>query len=165
VTRPADPPSQFTLHVSVAQRWWLRHLPEAGRAEEFFRESVLPRNVWFIAADTLELDVLSAIAKDLATELDPLLAEQLATDVSLTLAQMRRAGTLRLAPHEPLLRAAIIAVSIYQLPLPDALAIALAQDSGQPLLLADRALYDYLLTLQPMHPGLSLAWLADQVDG
>ncbi|HTE86086.1 MAG TPA: hypothetical protein VK821_15280 [Dehalococcoidia bacterium] len=51
------------------------------------------------------------------------------------------------------------------MPLSDALAIVLAQNSGQPLLLADRVLYDYLLTLQPIYPAQTLAWLADQVDG
>jgi len=57
------------------------------------------------------------------------------------------------------------ATSIHRVPLSDALAIVLAQNSGQPLLLADRVLYDYLLTLQPIYPAQTLAWLADQVDG
>lgn len=121
---------RFTLHTSVAMRWWLYHLPEADAAARFLYERLSTRRVELVAVDTLPLHVLDAIASDLGSELDTFLAEGLAVDVPALFARLQREGILRFMPHQSLFGAAMLTTSLHGVAFADALAITASQDSN-----------------------------------
>lgn len=165
MTLPAESQHRFTLHPSVAQCWWLRHLPDAGFSAQFLDQQVITGSVHLVAPDILEFDLLNAIVSDLVEALDSGLVQQVAIDVRNTLILVQRIGRLRLTAHGPLLRPAVIIASLHRIPLIDAIAMALAQNSGWPLLVGDRAVYERLHGLVPLEPPLDVVWLPVQMQG
>lgn len=163
MTQPSATHALYTLHPSVAKKWWLYHLSSASEAERFRYERIDSHAVRLVAVDTLLFQVLDEIAKDLGESLDLFLTQTLADDVMALFADLQDAEILELVPHQSLLRAAMIRAGRYHISFADALAVALARDSGWPLLLADRALYDALKPLEATEPRLSVVWLVDEL--
>lgn len=154
-------PGEAVLHLDVAKRWWLRHLPYSAEAERLLHETLASRAVYFIAVEGLLSDVLREFVHDLGDDLDPFLARQIAGDAIALFDQFRTEQLLRMLPREPLLRSALLACARYHLSFDDALAMRLAEESGSPLLIADPVLYEVLIPLERELPNFHLAWLGD----
>jgi hypothetical protein len=61
-----EPSRVVVLHISVAVRWWLRHLPDATLAERLLFDSVPRRETRLSIHTGMENRVLDEVARDLA---------------------------------------------------------------------------------------------------
>ena len=158
----ARPEDEIVLHVSVAARWWLRHLPYATEAERFLLEEIGARRVRTLAVAGIELRVLDELARDLsAIELDPLIAQLLYDDVTAQFQTMTRMCMMRVADPIPLAAAAFVMATRFGISLDDAMSMVLAHLSDTPILLADEGLRERLQTRAAEHPGLQVRWLPE----
>lgn len=155
--------TRYTLHVSVAQRWWLHHLPLATEAERLLNEWVVRYSVRFVTLDTLLVQVLADIVADLGEDLDPFLSKALVDDVTSLFVELAESGALLTVSHRRFLRAAMLIVGRRHIPFDEALVVSLAQSYRWPLLLADRDTYDLLKPLEALEQALSVVWLSDEL--
>lgn len=154
---------QFTLHVSVAVRWWLYHLPWSAEADRFLFRGLAGKRLRVVAVDGMELQVLSAIVDDLGAYLDEGMARQMGTDVPTLFNDLGQAGILRSVSARSLARAAMVNASRHRLSFSDSLTVTLAAINGTPLLVADYALYEALKPIAAAEPAFRVAWLPDHV--
>ncbi len=153
------------LHPSVATRWWLYHLPHAGAARRFRDEIVPAGQVELIAVDTIDLEILDALARDLSPlHLAATIAGALCEDVLSAFGPLVEHRVLRTVSQRILARPAFLLASLYDIPFADALAVTLAEDArdgDRALLVGDDAVYATLARLQADRPGFRLMWLPD----
>ena len=161
---PADAPQRFVLHVSVAARWWLYHLPQGPEAARFLWERLRLPGTSLVAVEGIELQILEQIATDLGDDLNTFLADTLAGDVLQLFADFEETNHLELVPVRRLARVAMLTVAMHRISFADAVAAALAEDSGAPLLVANEGAYRILKALEPARPALRVAWLPDELD-
>jgi len=165
VTPEGERAAQFTLHVSVAARWWLYHLPQAPEAVRFLRGKLgEPRSPILLAVQDIEAQIFEYVAKELGDDLDVLLAETIAADAIGLFDDLQESGVIQLLPTRIFLPPALVGAALHRIPFSDAVAVSLAEDSGAPLLVADDAVYRTLRALESVRPRLRVAWLSDQLD-
>jgi hypothetical protein len=153
------------LHVDVAVRWWLPHLPQARESQEFLYERLSTGTVRLITYEAIELRVLEAIAEDLGANLDAFLAQSVVQDVQGLFGELQQRGILQLVSPREGLPAAMLAAGLYRIPLHDALLTILAEAREAPLLVADRERRSALMRLERDRPGFRVAWLPDELGG
>ena len=153
---------QFTLHESVAARWWLVHLPLADEARRFLFNTLSSGQLGLVAPSQLEFRILDLMARDLGpVHADPSISNILFDDKSRQLRQMRDQRILRLVDERPLAREAFSLASLHNFSFVDALTVILAEGAGRPLLLADQDLFTRLQEVRVDRPGLRVLWLPE----
>ncbi|MDO8472327.1 MAG: hypothetical protein Q7T05_00750 [Dehalococcoidia bacterium] len=152
----------YTLHTSLAIRWWLTHLAHANEAKRFVDDKLATGRVGVVAVEGTDLQILNELSSDLGQfRLSPTIAVDLFNDVSKVFEQMAERGILRTVNSKPLAFPAFVIACLYNISLWDALAVALAAQTGCPLLVADEELHQVLRVIQADRPAFQVAWLPD----
>jgi hypothetical protein len=127
------------VHPSVVARWWLYHLPGAAAAQRFLVDSVETRSVTLVALESLESEILSELAADLASyrdRIDDVILSALFIDVRRTLAALLSRDALVLNDGVDVAFPAFVVASSSKLAFADAQLLAMALARAEPLIVA-----------------------------
>ncbi|MBI2863561.1 MAG: hypothetical protein HYX94_03260 [Chloroflexi bacterium] len=125
-------------------------------------EKLVSGQAGVLVVEGVDFQVLDELAKDLGQfELSPSIAADLYGDAPKVLGHMADLGILRTVDSKPLALPAFVIACLYAIPLYDALSVALAANSGCPLLVADEDLYETLRIIQADRPALRVVWLSE----
>ena len=115
-----------------------------------------------MAIERLKFRILDALARDLGpVRVGPMVSRALFDDVSVQLDQMAQRHILRPAREEPLAREGFAIAALYNVSFYNALLVALAEDSGHPLLVGDEELYHSLQEIEADRPAFRALWLPE----
>jgi hypothetical protein len=151
------------IHPAVAVRWWLYHLPNAEAARRFLVESVETRSVTLVALASLESEVLSQLAADLASyrdRIDEGILSALFVDVRRTLTALVSQDALTLNDGADVAFPAFVVASSSQLSFADAQLLAMALARVEPLLVATEDVADRIRRAIPRGSRLDVQVLS-----
>jgi hypothetical protein len=132
---------RYVLHHSVSARWWLWHLDARREAFRFLERTLQSGALAVLAAEDIMWRTLAVISDDLgAIRLAGGIAEPLFDDVASLFHRLVESGAIRLRNREALAREAFTVSTYRGLDLDDAAIAVLADQTGLPLLVADRSL-------------------------
>ncbi len=143
-------------------------MPYAVEAHRFREEMLARGQVRLIALDSIDLQVLDALAADLSPiHLAATIGGLLYDDVVATFEILVTSGLLQLVNPRAVARSAFVTAGLFDLPLADALSVALteaADQDGYTLLVCDDMAYQRLRALQVDRPTWRLAWLPEYIQ-
>jgi predicted nucleic acid-binding protein len=157
---------RYVLHHSVCARWWLWHLDTQREAFRFLERSLLSGALAVLAAEDLMWRTLAAISDDVgAIRLAGAIAEPLFDDVASLFRRLVEVSAIRLRDREVLAREAFTVSAYRGLGLDDASVAVLADQTGLPLLVADRSLAAMYQAMAEDRTTFRVLTLSDQAAG
>lgn len=137
-------------------------MPYADEAKRFKDRKLSSGTLKVVAVEGIESRVLSEIARDLGQfHVESPIGELIFGDVSTAFRRMTEIDVLTLVSQSLLLRPAFLIAVYYDGLFSDALAVALSEHTGYPLLIADQETYSMLTGVAPERPGFRAVWIGD----
>lgn len=158
-------PRRFVLHPGVLARLWQYPGPLYDAAHVLLQDVARGR-LTFLGVEGFHVHTLDCLADYLRHDaIEPLISVPLFEDVKRVLTLLQYEQFLELHSAEPFLGDAFIVATRHGLSIYDALSVALAEQHGVPLLIADEDLRGHLVEIERQRRFLRIAWLPDESSG
>lgn len=162
------PVERFTLHLSVALRWWLWG-PWSREATELL-DGLASGSLTVVIVEGIAWQVLEALARDFGAANTPTqtipteIIDRTFYDVDRQFQLLAQVGAARTISQSQVIRAGYALAGVRNLPLYEALTVVASEGTGRSLVIADPARYEALKALEGAAPELrdfQAVWLGD----